>query len=91
MAAFHRERWESESVFAEIKTCQRGPKVVLSSKTPDGVLQQNWAHLMVHHALRELMLRATATRKLDPDRISFTETPRSARLSVKVMPGGFSP
>lgn len=26
--------------------------VVLSSKTPDGVHQQIWAHLLVHHALR---------------------------------------
>ncbi|MEV5281875.1 IS4 family transposase [Streptomyces sp. NPDC052811] len=91
LAALYRERWEIESVFAEIKTCQRGAKVVLSSKTPDGVLQQIWAHLLVHHALRELMLRTAATRQLDPDRISFTETLRSARRSATVTPGGFSP
>ncbi|MEU0036319.1 IS4 family transposase [Streptomyces sp. NPDC006333] len=91
LAALYRERWEIESVFAEIKTFQRGAKVVLSSKTPDGVLQQIWAHLLVHHALRELMLRTAATRQLDPDRISFTETLRSARRSVTVTPGGFSP
>ncbi|MFJ4633676.1 IS4 family transposase [Streptomyces sp. NPDC088847] len=91
LAALYRERWEIESVFAEIKTFQRGAKVVLSSKTPDGVLQQIWAHLLVHHALRELMLRTEATRQLDPDRISFTETLRSARRSVTVTPGGFSP
>ncbi|MEV8527154.1 IS4 family transposase [Streptomyces sp. NPDC052000] len=90
LAALYRERWEIESVFAEIKTCQRGPKVVLSSKTPDGVLQQIWAQLLVHHALWELMLRTAATRKLDPDRISFTETLRSARLSVTVTSGVFS-
>ncbi|MFE9404002.1 IS4 family transposase [Streptomyces sp. NPDC006530] len=91
LAALYRERWEIESVFAEIKTCQRGAKVVLSSKTPDGVLQQIWAHLLVHHALRELMLRTAATRQLDPDRLSFIETLRSARRSVTVTPGGFSP
>ncbi|MDQ1022714.1 hypothetical protein QF035_009217 [Streptomyces umbrinus] len=91
LAALYRERWEIESVFAEIKTHQRGAKVVLSSKTPDGVLQQIWAHLLVHHALRELMLRTAATRQLDPDRISFTETLRSARRSVTVTPGSFSP
>ncbi|MGW3820690.1 IS4 family transposase, partial [Streptomyces sp. NPDC005046] len=84
LAALYRERWEIESVFAEIKTFQRGARVVLSSKTPDGVLQQIWAHLLVHHALRELMLRTAATRQLDPDRISFTETLRSARRSVTV-------
>ncbi|WP_393086177.1 IS4 family transposase [Streptomyces sp. LN704] len=91
LAALYRERWEIESVFAEIKTQQRGARVVLSSKTPDGVLQQIWAHLLVHHALRELMLRTAATRQLDPDRVSFTETLRSARRSVTVTPGSFSP
>ncbi|MFF3417781.1 hypothetical protein ACFYW9_24220 [Streptomyces sp. NPDC002698] len=37
------------------------------------------------------MLRTAATRGLDPDRISFTETLRSARRSVTVTPGSFSP
>lgn len=91
LAALYRERWEIEAVFAEIKTHQRGAKVILSSKTPDGVLQQIWAHLLVHHALRELMHRTAATRQLDPDRISFTETLRSARRSVTSTPGSFSP
>lgn len=91
LAALYRERWEIESVFAEIKTHQRGARVVLSSKTPDGVRQQIWAHLLVHHALRELMLRTATTRGLAPDRVSFTETLRSARRSVTVTPGSFSP
>ena len=91
LAALYRERWEIESVFAEIKTHQRGARIVLSSKTPDGVRQQIWAHLLVHHALRELMLRTAATRGLDPDQVSFTETLRSARRSVTVTPGIFSP
>ncbi|MFE5083251.1 transposase [Streptomyces mirabilis] len=91
LAALYRERWEIESVFAEIKTHQRGAGVVLSSNTPDGVRQQIWAHLLVHHALRELILRTAATRQLDPDRVSFTETLRSARRSVTVTQGSFSP
>ncbi|MGD6747645.1 IS4 family transposase [Streptomyces sp. BH106] len=91
LAALYRERWEIEAVFAELKTHQRGAKVVLSSKTPDGALQQIWAHLLVHHALRELMVETAATRQLDPDRVSFTETLRSARRSVTLTPGTFSP
>ncbi|MFG2470419.1 hypothetical protein ACGFXB_33885 [Streptomyces canus] len=47
--------------------------------------------LLVHHALRELMVRTAATRGLDADRVSFTETLRSAGRSVTVTPGGFSP
>ncbi|MGW3982777.1 IS4 family transposase [Streptomyces mirabilis] len=91
LAALYQERWEAEAVFAELKTHQRGARTVLSSKTPDGVVQQIWAHLLVHHALRELMARTAATRGLDADRISFTETLRSARRSVTVTPGSFSP
>ncbi|MGW2970354.1 transposase, partial [Streptomyces mirabilis] len=75
LAALYRERWEIESVFAEIKTHQRGARVVLSSKTPDGIHQQIWAHLLVHHALRELMLRTAATRGLDPDRVILHRNP----------------
>ncbi|MEK8173618.1 IS4 family transposase [Streptomyces sp. M19] len=89
LAALYHERWEAEAVFAELKTHQRGARIVLSSKTPAGVIQQIWAHLLVHRALRELMLRTAATQNLDPDRISFTETLRSARRSVTVTPGGF--
>ncbi|MGW2706968.1 hypothetical protein [Streptomyces sp. NPDC001340] len=61
-----------------------------AQRTPDGVRQQIWAHLLVHHALRELMLRTAATRGLDPDWVPFTETLRSARRSVTVTPGSFS-
>ncbi|MEU1180851.1 transposase [Streptomyces sp. NPDC005820] len=91
LAALYQERWEAEAVFAELKTYQCGARSVLSSKTPDGVVQQVWAHLLVHHALCELMIGTAATRGLDADRISFTETLRSARRSVTVTPGSLSP
>ena len=91
LAALYQERWEAEAVFAELKTHQRGAHVLLTSKTPDGIQQQVWAHLLVHHALRELMVRTAATRGLDADRISFTETLRSARRSVTLTPDTFSP
>lgn len=91
LAALYQERWEVESVLGELKTRQRGAHTVLSSKTPDGVLQQIWAHLLVHRALRELMFRTATSGGSDPDRLSFTETLRSARRSVTVTPGRFSP
>ena len=34
LAALYAQRWEIESAFDELKTHQRGPKVVLRSKTP---------------------------------------------------------
>ncbi|MFK8844212.1 hypothetical protein [Streptomyces sp. Ac-502] len=91
LAGLCRERWETESVLGEIKTHQRGAKVALTGKTPDGVRHQIWAHLLVHHALRELMARTAAARGLDPDRLSFTDTLRSARRSITTTPGVFSP
>ena len=39
LAALYAERWEIETALDELKTHQRGPKVVLRSKTSDGVLQ----------------------------------------------------
>ncbi len=91
LAGLYRERWEIESVLGEIKTRQRGAKVVLPSKTPDGVRQQTWAHLLVHHALRELMAKTATVRGIHPDRLSFTDTLRAARRSVTTTPGVFSP
>ncbi|MFI5808483.1 transposase [Streptomyces sp. NPDC051561] len=91
LAALYCERWEVEPVLAEIKTQQRGPRVVLSSKTPKGVRQQIRAHLLVHHALRSLMFRCAAVRESDPDRLSFTATLREVRRSVTTSPGVFSP
>ncbi|MDG4858033.1 transposase, partial [Streptomyces sp. T-3] len=91
LAALYCERWEIESVFGELKTHQRGPRVVLSSKTPDGVRQQIWAHLLVHHALRALICRTAAAQATDPDRISFTDTLHATRRSVTTAPGVFSP
>jgi IS4 transposase len=39
LAALYAERWELETALDELKTHQRGPKVVLRSKTPQGVEQ----------------------------------------------------
>ncbi len=83
LAALYRERWELESVLDELKTHQRGPRVVLRSKTPAGVRQEAWGYLLTHYAIRALMGRAADDDGLDPDRISFTRTLRAARRSVR--------
>ena len=38
LANAYAQRWEIESRFDELKSHQRGPGIVLRSKTPDGVL-----------------------------------------------------
>lgn len=90
LARAYTERWELESAFGELKTHQRGPRMVLRSKQPDGVLQEAYAYLCTHYAIRTLMHEAALAAELDPDRLSFTRTLRVARRTTGSHPG-FSP
>ncbi|MCD2139759.1 IS4 family transposase [Rhodococcus pyridinivorans] len=90
LARLYSQRWEIETAFDELKTHQRGPGVVLRSKTPDGVIQEVYGHLCVHYAIRSLMYSAATTSGHDPDRLSFTRTLRAARRTTASHPG-FSP
>ena len=83
LAALYAERWEIETALDELKTHQRGPRMVLRSKTPDGVRQEIYGHLCTHYAIRALMSTAADDVELDPDRISFTRTLRAARRSTR--------
>lgn len=90
LAALYRERWEIEGAIDELKSHQRGPRVVLRSKHPDGVIQEAYGYLCTHYAIRRLMHDAALKAKLDPDRLSFTRGLRAARRSTRSHPG-FSP
>jgi Insertion element 4 transposase N-terminal/Transposase DDE domain len=83
LAALYAQRWEIESILDELKTHQRGPRVILRSRTPEGVYQEAWGYLCVHYALRALIHDAADRGDLDPDRISFTKTLHAARRSVR--------
>jgi hypothetical protein len=83
LAALYAERWEFETLLDEIKNHQRGPRVVLRSKKPDGVRQEAYAYLCLHYAIRVLMHDAASSGDLDPDRVSFTRALRAARRSVR--------
>ena len=82
LALAYAQRWEIESVFDELKTHQRGPKIVLRSKSPALVLQEIWGHLCCHYAIRTLMAETAATGGRDPDRVSFVAALRIARRSI---------
>jgi hypothetical protein len=88
-AAYHR-RWEIELAFDELKTHQRGPRMVLRSKSPDLVLQEIWGHLCCHYAIRSLMAEAAIHAGHDPDRTSFIAALRIARATI-AHAGDFSP
>jgi len=82
LAALYTERWEVETALAELKTTQRGPGRCLRSKTPDGVAQEVWAHLLVHYALRAVVHQAALDEDLDPDRLSFVRTLRVVKRKM---------
>jgi hypothetical protein len=90
LAALYPQRWEFETALDELKTHQRGPKVVLRSKMPDGVAQEIYGYLCVHYAIRWLMHAVALEAGADPDRLSFTRTMRAARRAAGSHPG-FSP
>lgn len=90
LAAAYAQRWEIEGCFDELKTHQRGPDLVLRSKTPDGVLQEIYGYLCVHYAIRSLIGSVAHHFEEDPLRISFTRTLRAARRSLAGRPA-FSP
>jgi hypothetical protein len=87
LAALYPQRWELESALDELKTHQRGPRVVLRSKTPDGVYQEAYGHLATHYAIRQVMHDAALQADLVPHRLSFIRSLRAARRSARTQPG----
>jgi hypothetical protein len=73
LIGLYHERWEIELAIREIKTYQRFQLPVLRSKTPEGVIQEIYALLLAHYAVRVLMYQSAFQADLDPDRLSFTE------------------
>ncbi len=82
LAALYHQRWEIETTLDEIKTHQGGHHLVLRSRHPDGIEQEIYGLLLVHHALRDVMHHTAHQAGLDPDRISFTRTLNAARRHV---------
>lgn len=87
LAALYPQRWELESTLDELKTHQRGPRVVLRSKRPDGVYQEAYGYLCTHYAIRRVMHDAALAADLVPHRLSFIRSLRAARRSTRTQPG----
>ncbi len=90
LAAAYDQRWEIEITFDEIETHQRGPAVILRSRSPGLVLQELYGLLITHYAIRRLMTEAADQAELDPDRLSFTRALNIARRQVTAQ-AAFSP
>src|SRR5437763_13172989 len=68
----YHERWEVEATIDETRNHQRLSQQPLRSRSPKLVLQEFYALLLAHYAVRCLMWQAAQTKGLDHDRISFT-------------------
>lgn len=71
VCAYH-ERWEIELIIDETDTHQRLANRPLRSLKPLGVIQELYALLLAHYAVRALMHQAAHQAGIDPDRLSFT-------------------
>jgi hypothetical protein len=82
LAAIYTERWEIETALDELKTHLRGARIVLRSKTPEGVVQELYGLLLAHFAIRGLMHEAALKADVDPDRLSFIHAVRVVRRKL---------
>jgi hypothetical protein len=76
LVCLYHERWEIELVVDETDTHQRLAGRPLRSRKPEGVLQELYALLIAHFAIRVLMHEAALQAGLDPDRLSFVHAVR---------------
>lgn len=83
LAALYPRRWEFETTLDELKTHQRGPRVVLRSKNPLGVRQEAYGMVCTHYAIRALMAEVADHHGVGPERVSFTRSLHAARRSVR--------
>ena len=83
LAALYPEHWRAETTLDEMKTHQRGPRLLLRSRTPEGVRQEVYGYLCTHYAIRSLMATAASDRGGDPDPTSFTRALPAARRGVR--------
>jgi hypothetical protein len=78
-------RWEEELAIDEIKTHQM-ERPVLRSQTPAGVVQELYALILGHFAVRVLMFEGAIEAQTSPLRISFTGTLKILRCRIPEFP-----
>jgi hypothetical protein len=76
VACAYHERWEIEVVIDEVDTHQRLAARTLRSLKPVGVIQELYAVLLAHYAVRAVMHEAAVQAEVDPDRLSFVHAVR---------------
>ncbi len=55
LARLYCGRWKFDTTLGELKSVQAAPRLVLRSKTPEGVIQEMYGYLLTHYAIRALV------------------------------------
>jgi hypothetical protein len=74
LAVCYHERWSIEETYDELEVHLLHGSTPLRSRTVTGVLQEIYALLIAHYAVRALMHEAAVRADTDPDTLSFTAT-----------------
>ena len=82
LAAAYHQRWEHETVNAQLKTVLRGPGRILRSGSPPLAEQEIWGYLLTAWAISALVSDAAAAAWTGPDQVSFTRAVRVVRRAV---------
>ena len=82
LAALYHERWEDETVLAEVKVTMPGGRLMLRSRRPDLIRQEVYGLLLTHFAIRQLMVEASRRAACDPDTLSFVHTIEIVRRNL---------
>jgi hypothetical protein len=85
LIVLYHERWEIELDNDEITTHQLDRAVELRSRTPAGVVQELYAVLISHNAVRALMHESALSIDIDPRRLSFMNAVRVIRDTIPLM------
>lgn len=74
LALAYHQRWGIEQVYDETENHLLGGSTPLRSRSVTGVLQEIYALLVAHYAIRAAMHDAALLNDVDPDTLSFTAT-----------------
>lgn len=76
LAALYHRRWKVETVLDEVKTHLMDGRLTLRSKTPELVLQEFYAWLITHAAIRRMMFEAAGRTAQAPEDLSYVHAVR---------------
>jgi hypothetical protein len=91
LIVLYHERWEIELDNDEITTHQLDRAVELRSRTPVGVVQEIYAVLASHNAIRALMHESALSIDIDPRKLSFMHALRVIRDTIPLMRNARTP